>query len=265
MFTYHDFIWQSDALNVKGVSHGFSTRLGGVSKEPHLVSMNTGFFRGDSDETVRENIKRLCAYAGVSEAVVAAPQIHSVTVRTVDLSCAGEGVEREAPQPCDGFVTAEADLTLAVRVADCAPLLLCGETAEGGAVIGAAHAGWRGTAAGIAAVTVEKMKALGAGNIRAAIGACIHGCCYEVGEDMRDAVAKMQSRAFADRHIRCRGGRLYADIAGMNREILIDAGAACVDVCPECTACKPYMYHSHRATGGKRGTMAALICIGGRR
>ena len=84
MFTYHDYIWQSDALNVKGVSHGFSTRLGGVSKEPHLVSMNTGFFRGDSDETVRENIKRLCAYAGVSEAVAAAPQIHSVTVRTVD-------------------------------------------------------------------------------------------------------------------------------------------------------------------------------------
>lgn len=261
MFTYHDFIWQSDVLSAKGVRHGFSTRLGGVSTQAHLASMNTGFFRGDSDETVRENIRLLCGYVGAAKSAVGAPQMHSVTVRTVDTSCAGEGIDREAPQPCDGFVTAQEGITLMVRVADCAPLLLCGETEQGGAVIGASHAGWRGSAGGIGAVAVEKMKALGARNICAAVGACIHSCCYEVGEDMRDEVSRLQGRSFADRYIRYRDGRMYADIAGMNREILFSSGVSSVDVCPECTACKPYLYHSHRATRGVRGTMAAVICI----
>ena len=71
----------------------------------------------------------------------------------------------------------------------------------------------------------------------------------------------MRGADFADRYVSERAGQLYADIAGMNREILLSSGVEETDVCPECTACKPYLYHSHRATGGVRGTMAAVIGI----
>lgn len=261
MFTYSNYVWQSDILNIPTVSHGFSTREGGVSTVSHTASMNTGFFRGDSDEEVRKNIRLLCGYAGVSENVVCTPQIHSTEVRYVTAENVGEGIYKDVPFSCDGFVTDCEDVTLLVRVADCTPILLCAVRDDGSPVIGAVHAGWRGAAGGIAAVAADKMRALGAQDIFAAVGACIHSCCYKVGEDMRDEVARLQGATFARHHIRERDGALYADIAGINEEILRSAGVENIDVSRECTACKPGLYHSHRATGGKRGTMGAVIGI----
>lgn len=261
MFTYQNCIWQSSVLKNTHVRHGFSTRLGGISTKAHLASMNTGFYRGDSDDTVRENIRILCTLAGAPTDVVGAPQKHSVTVRRVTRENAGEGITKEAPFPCDGFFTTESGITLIVRVADCAPVLMYGELGGGKVAVAAVHAGWRGAAAGIAGVAAEKLKAVGAMNIKAAIGPCIHPCCYAVGEDMKEEVAKLRGADFADRYVSERAGQLYADIAGMNREILLSSGVEETDVCPECTACKPYLYHSHRATGGVRGTMAAVIGI----
>ncbi len=263
MFTYNSFVWQSDILNIPTVNHGFSTREGGVSTACHTASMNTGFHRGDSDGEVRENIRLLCKYTGVSENVVCTPQIHSTEVRYVTSENVGEGIFKDVPYPCDGFVTDCENVTLLVRVADCTPILLCSVRDDGSPVIGAVHAGWRGAAGGIAAVAAKKMKQLGAAGIHAAIGACIHPCCYKVGEDMRDEVARLQGAAFAGRHITERDGALYADIAGINEEMLRSAGVENIDICQECTACKPSLYHSHRATGGKRGTMGAVIGIKG--
>jgi hypothetical protein len=71
MFTYKKGIWQSDILDTAGVSHGFSTRLGGKSALSHTSSMNTGFFRGDDDALVNENIAILCRLSGVSEMLYA--------------------------------------------------------------------------------------------------------------------------------------------------------------------------------------------------
>ena len=261
MFTYENYVWQSDFLKARGVGHGFSTRQGGISTAAHTASMNTGFLRGDSDEVVRANIRMLCGYAGVSENVVCTPQIHSTEVRYVTKNNVGEGIYKDVPYSSDGFVSDCAGVTLLVRVADCTPILLCSLRDDGSPVVGAVHAGWRGAAGGIAAVAVEKMRALGAGDISAAVGACIHACCYRVGEDMRDEVAALRGSDFAKRHIGERDGALFADIAGMNEEILRSAGVEKIDVCEECTACKPDLYHSHRATGGKRGTMGALIGI----
>ena len=261
MFTYQNYVWKSDMLALPGVGHGFSTREGGVSVLPHTASMNVGFFRGDDDGVVLENIRLLCRHAGVPEGVVCTPQIHSDIIRTVGRENIGEGSVRDVPFACDGFVTSAPGVTLLVRVADCTPVLLGGLRADGAPVVGAVHAGWRGAAAGIAPKAVELLRELGAEAVYAAVGACIHDCCYEVGEDLRASVAELQGADFAARHVRERDGRLYADIAGMNRELLLSAGAAGVDVCPECTRCDPARYHSHRATGGKRGTMGAVIGI----
>lgn len=261
MFYYSNNIWRSDLLNKRGVHHGFSTREGGVSTLPHLKAMNCGFFRGEDDETVRRNIELLCSFAHCSENVVCTPQIHSTKVRYVTAENAGEGITKEVPYPCDGFVTDIPDLTLLVRTADCAPILLAGEKENGDAIVGALHAGWRGAAGGIAAEGVLMMKKLGAKNISAAIGACIHTCCYEVGEDLFTQVEALQGSEFASRHIKKKGEKLYADIAGINREILVDCGVEAIDICPHCTACHPTLYHSHRATKGNRGTMGAVISV----
>ena len=261
MFRYENNVWHSDILDMGNVHHGFSTREGGVSTLPHLKSMNCGFFRGDDDITVRENIRLLTSFAGCSENVVGTPQIHSTEIRVVFPENAGEGIVRDVPYPCDGFITDSHGLSLLIRVADCAPVLLAGEREDSSKIVAAVHAGWRGAAGGIAAKAALLMREMGAVKIYSAIGACIHSCCYQVGDDMIDSVKELRGAEFAGRHIKERDGKMYADIAGMNRELLTEAGVDGVDICPECTACRPELYHSHRMTGGKRGTMGAVISI----
>ena len=109
------------------------------------------------------------------------------------------------------------------------------------------------------AAALETLFDMGAEKIVAAIGPSIGECCYQVGEDMRDSVASLQGADFASRHVKERDGSLYANVSGINEEIMREAGVSEIDVLSECTACKPWLYHSHRATGGKRGTMAAVI------
>ncbi len=261
MFTYKKGVWQSDILNTAGVSHGFSTRLGGKSALSHTASMNTGFFRGDDDALVNENINILCRLAGVSENVVCTPQIHSDIVRYVTEENIGEGSIHDVPFACDGFVTDKSGVSLLVRVADCTPILMCGQKTDGSPVIAAVHAGWKGTVADISVRAIEKMRELGASDIKAAIGACIHSCCFQVGEDFIESVKNAKGADFASRHIEKRDGSYYADLPKMNEDILRGAGISNIDVISECTRCKHYLYHSHRATGGVRGTMGAIIGI----
>ena len=75
MFVNDYPVWRSTLLYGEGVGHAFSTRSGGVSHESHTRTMNTGFYRGDSDEVVRENIRLLCSYAWLTDNVVGTPQI----------------------------------------------------------------------------------------------------------------------------------------------------------------------------------------------
>lgn len=105
MFYYNTYTWKSNVLDVPGTAHGFSTREGGVSTLPHTASMNTGFHRGDAEETVIENIRLFCVHAGLPTDVVCTPQIHSDRIRYVTRENIGEGTLREVPYPCDGSLT----------------------------------------------------------------------------------------------------------------------------------------------------------------
>ena len=240
------------------VPHGFSTRHGGVSSLPHTAAMNLAYGRGDDENTVKKNMRIFCSAIGIDgESVVSAKQIHSTEVMTVTPENAGlEGVE------CDGFVTRDTGIALCIKIADCVPILFCDK--ENG-VIGACHAGWRGTAGGIAPVTVEKMLSLGAdrGKIQTAIGPCIHPCCYEVGGDFFEQVAALRGEDFAKRHISNSGSSLHADLTEMNKELLMSVGISekNISISDRCTCCDPKTFHSHRATGGVRGTMAAVISL----
>ena len=133
--------------------HGFSTRLGGVSVIPHLAAMNLGRKLGDDPDAVEENYRRFCAAAGIDKnALVYTDQVHSPDVVTVTAADAGRVIT------CDGLVTRSPGTAVSVRTADCVPILFWSPAG----VIGACHAGWRGTVSGVQINTVRAMEALGA-------------------------------------------------------------------------------------------------------
>ncbi|MBE6618890.1 MAG: peptidoglycan editing factor PgeF [Ruminococcaceae bacterium] len=240
-------------------AHAFSTRHGGVSTENPFKSLNLSYGRGDPDENVDKNLDIFTGLFGKDRSrLVWSGQIHSTSVLKVKEEHSGKVFD------CyDGFVTDKKGIILSVSVADCTPILL--EDRHSG-VIGALHAGWRGTVGGIAAVGVSAMTELGAKaeDICVAIGACIHDCCYEVKEDFYSSVASIKGREFADRHIKKDVfGIMHANIVSMNCEILIESGVLPenISVCTRCTCCESDLFFSHRASKGVRGGMKAAIML----
>jgi len=263
MFYSRENIVCSDILDCPGVCHGFATRRGGVSVIPEVASMNTAVRMGDTRENVDENIARLASYIGMEgDRAVYSKQVHSTDILNVlpeDTS-----VDPEIRE-FDGYVTKCRNIPLLVRAADCVPILFAGVCADGSPVVGAVHAGWRGTVLGIAPKAVERMCGLGMvkDTVRVAVGPSIHECCFEVKEDFIDSVSSLAGKAFAMRHIRQRDGRYFASLQDMNVELLTDAGVSRdrIDVCEDCTAHMSDTYHSHRATKGMRGTGGGIIGI----
>lgn len=241
-----------------GTSHCFSTRLGGVSKG-YLASLNLGIHRGDEPENVLENYRILGSAVGFEpEDLVFTRQTHTNIVRRVDEKNAGEGLFRPVVPECDALVTNTPGLALAAFTADCTPILLYDPVTG---AVGAVHAGWRGTVAGIAARAVEAMAdAYGARpeNIVAAIGPNIGGCCFETGDDVPEGLRACLGEE-AEPFIRSKGEKYLVDLKGANKRILERAGVKRVEMSDECTACRPDRYWSHRKVGQNRGSMAAII------
>ena len=143
---------QSPALLSAGISHGFTTRLGGVS-EGIYASLNLGLSRGDDRERVRENYRRVCNALSVDiNQMVLSCQVHGDRVRRVTEADLGKGLDRAVDYEADGLVTDVPGATLVVFGADCLTILLADPVKR---VIAAVHAGWRGTASGIVERAVE--------------------------------------------------------------------------------------------------------------
>ncbi|WP_239020266.1 peptidoglycan editing factor PgeF [Novacetimonas pomaceti] len=197
-------VLRAGALHV--APHGFFTRLGGVSQGPY-ASLNCSMRSGDDPAALRENRARVARTIGVSpDCLLGVTQVHGRDVVSVTAPWApGEGAR------ADAMVCARPGLALGVITADCAPVLF----SDGrGRVVGAAHAGWRGAAAGVLEATVAAMVGLGgvASDIRAVVGPCIARDSYEVGADMRDAVLALDDAAmpfFTPGH---RGGHYQFDL-----------------------------------------------------
>lgn len=240
------------------VPHGFTTRYGGVSTGI-FKSLNLGENRGDDPDAVRENYRRLQAAFGF-EKLCFTKQVHENTVRYVS--------SRDARRPfqpisyeCDGLVTDEVGLALIIFIADCIPILLADVKRP---IVAAAHAGWRGTVADIAGSAVLAMERLGSrpGDIRAAIGPGISRCCFETGPEVPAAVTDVlghDGSGFFERS--GAEGKYRVDLKAVNRALLVRRGVPPenIAVCPDCTACLPEKYWSHRVTQGRRGSQAAII------
>ena len=250
----------ADALS--GSVHCFSTRFGGVS-EGALSSLNLGTHRGDRPENVRENYRILGTAVGFSpEETIFTRQEHTDLLLRVGKQDCGTGLEREQTAVCDGLLTDEPGAALVCFGADCTTLLLFDPVRQ---AIAAVHAGWRGTAQGIAYKAVLRMQAdfgCAPEHIHAAIGPCIGRCCFEVGPEVPEAMRRSLGPD-AEAAIELHGEKAHVDLKRLNRIWLERAGVQVIDICPDCTKCQPERFWSHRVTGGNRVSQAAIIRLKG--
>lgn len=239
------------------VAHGFCTRLGGVSRGT-FASLNAGFLVGDRQEDVRQNLERVGeAFAVPQGQLLLMGQVHADRVCVID----GGQTPGELVPECDGLITARTGLALGIRTADCVPLLFVDPVRR---VIGAAHAGWRGTALGIAA----KMVGLFAENFRSraedlliAIGPAIGPCCYQVDAPVQESLCARGEGASLRP---CRQeGRWMLDLVLANRLQLLGRGVPEESILSSgiCTACRPDQFFSHRASGGTAGRLINILML----
>lgn len=247
-------------LTAEGITvpHCFTTRFGGVSTGI-FDSLNLSLNRGDAPENVVENYRRIGAVLGFTpEDVVNARQTHSDTVVRVGRKDCGKLTAMGASPVCDALITNEPGVVLFVSTADCTPILLHDPVTG---AVGAAHAGWKGTAQDIAGKTVAAMvRAFGCDpvNIRAAIGPNIGFCHFETDADVPDAMAA----AFGEEvnpFIRSEGSKYYVNLKEINALALRRAGVRQIEISDACTMCSPDRFWSHRVTRGQRGSQGAII------
>ncbi len=246
-------------LTAEGIDtpHCFTTRFGGVSTGSQS-SLNLAVGRGDSMENVETNLGILGNALGFDTGkLVMTMQIHSDIVRVVTDRDTNGLCHRNYPQ-CDALVTNTPGVALLVFTADCTPLLFHDPVTG---AVGAAHAGWRGTAQGIGARVVETMvSAFGCRpeDIRAAIGPNVGMCHFETDADVPEAMV----RSFGDEvnaFIEKRGGKYHLDLKAINALVLRRAGVRHIEISDACTMCQPHRFWSHRVTKGDRGSQGAII------
>lgn len=270
--------------------HGFSTRVGGFSRVYRQGDLNLGFTKDDSQATVERNravfLKELGAISPTrsgsvrpSWPLVTLRQIHSDLIHRVD------SVPDQLPHG-DGLITATPGLLLAIQAADCLPVIVVDAKNH---AVGVFHAGWRGTVKRIVEKGIGEMhRCFGSrpGDLRAAIGPGIRGCCYQVGEELRtkfesqfsyaarlfrevkesDPVREKYPLLFLNARAPGHGElppKLFLDLAEANRQQLLAAGLLKKNIenSQLCTNCHPEMLFSYRAEKGKTGRMMGVAGI----
>jgi hypothetical protein len=271
--------------DVPWLVHGFSTRQAGVSTCYGGKSLNLGLTPHDLQKNVERNRELFEKAVGAIDddgtpwSLLQLRQIHSAIVHRMDadsgLAAAGDGIVSNTP-----------GLLLAIKTADCVPVLVADVKRR---VVGAFHAGWRGTVARVVEKGVGEMRRQFGSDprdLRAAIGPCIRKCCYSVGAEVRAEFESQFSysgevfeEVFDSNAIHVKypllflnqrapghgdlGPEIHLDLVAANKRQLEDAGVGVehISVVEGCTACDTKRFFSHRAEFGKTGRMMAVIGI----
>lgn len=269
-----DIVRISQWQKLEWLRHGFSTRANGVSRVYGETSLNLGWTKEDDPAAVKENRRRFqqAMEDGSSPfAWVTLRQVHSGTVRFVreeDGATKGklQTAEGKAVLEGDGLVTNLPGVLLAVGTADCVPVLIVDVVKR---VVGAFHAGWRGTKAsivehGIAAMCSEYESQVV--DLLAAVGPSIGPCCYTVGDEVRKEFR--ETFQYAENLFSDSSGKASLNLWEANRRQLLEMGLADsqINVIGECTACAKdnegrKRYFSHRGEHGVAGRMLNVMGI----
>jgi YfiH family protein len=240
-----------------GIKHGIFARIGGVSDAP-WASLNLGGNVGDTPQAVRANHERMYAALGVRpERACTVWQVHGIDVVYASAPVRG----RRWLAAADAIMTDRVDTPLSMRFADCTPILIF-DPRKG--AIGMAHAGWRGTVAGMSAALVKAMIAAfncQPADMQAWIGPSISVERYQVGEEVVAAarayfgdVSELIRRDPAD-------GTAYFDLWAANRIDLKRAGVENIRIAGLCTAARTDEFFSHRAEKGRTGRFGAVMSL----
>lgn len=221
-----------------------TTRSGGTSAGPY-ASLNLGLKVNDAPDAVAANRARLRACLPAEPAWL--NQVHGNRVVEADTL--------DAPVDADAAVARNPGTVCAVMVADCLPVLLCDRK---GSVVGAAHAGWRGLAAGVIENAVQAMR-VDPGEVVAWLGPAIGPDAFEVGDDVREAFLSVDPEA-ASAFVPHRPGKWLADLFQLARQRLQRLGVGVVHGGGLCTVSDPARFYSHRRDK-VTGRMAALVWI----
>jgi YfiH family protein len=279
-------ILRSDTLaGIPWLLHGFSTRRGGVSEAYGGRALNLGITPEDTRAAVERNRKLFLQALGAIHddgatwPSVGMRQVHSSVIHRVDEVPA-------KPLQGDGLITNRSGMVLAVRVADCLPVLMADPVRR---AVGAFHAGWRGTLSRIVEKGVgEFRRQFGSdpADMTAAIGPGIHRCCYEVSEDFRDKFRAqfpyadgLFEEVFSSDPVRRKYPLLFMnqrapghgepprtvhlDLVEANRRQLLEAGVReeNIWISDLCTSCRTDLLFSHRREKGVTGRMVGAIGI----
>lgn len=285
----------SHLSNFPWLVHGFSTRTGGFSRIYGGNALNLGFTQHDSKAAVERNRSAFLIELGAGNGrqkisakshrranfppLITIRQIHADVIRLVDSP-------DESPLAGDGLITATPGLLLGIQTADCLPIILVDPKRR---AVGVFHAGWRGTIKRIVEKGVGEMRrsfGTQARDLKAAIGPGIHGCCYEVGEEVRsqfesqfayaaklfreteepDPVREKYPMLFLT--ARAPGHsilpkKIFLDLVEANRQQLLAVGVLPknIETSPLCTNCHTDLLFSYRAEKGKTGRMMAVVGI----
>ncbi len=248
---------------LEGIVHGFSSRIGGVSTGM-FSSMNLGFARGDREERVRENFRRIAAAMGFeADRIVCSDQTHTTNVRVATEADAGKGLLRPKDYTdVDALVTDVPGLVLATFYADCVPLYFVDPARR---AIGLAHSGWKGTVNNIAAATLASMRenyGTDPANVLAAVGPSICQDCYEVSEDVIGQFRERYPRELWPSLFYAKeNGKYQLNLWEACRANLTGAGVLPqhIEITDVCTCCNPGLLFSHRASHGRRGNLGAFL------
>jgi YfiH family protein len=254
-------------LEQDGFTNAFSTRLGGVSPMP-ADALNLAGFNEDAADNIYENRKRFLRLFEGSWTLTGCWQIHSADVRVV------ENEEAARPKPevlgddqyCDALVSNQTKILLAVKTADCVPILL-GDAKTG--AFAAVHAGWRGTSASIVGHAIDQLSkhySTRPEDLRAAIGPAANVCCYEVGAEV---IAQFKDRfPQADSLLEpTRDGHARIDLHKSNRDQLVSAGVLPdrIYLAPLCTMDRTDLFFSYRREKALHGRVGRLMSVIGRK
>jgi polyphenol oxidase len=240
-----DLVWLESSLGA--ATAAFSTRFGGVSEGAYR-SLNLGILTDDARDRVLANRRELARVLGRdADSIVMGRQVHGAAVQVREQAQVPDSPLREA----DAQITRSPALTPLVLVADCVPLVLASSRA-----VAAVHCGWRGVAAGLVERALSALADRAPDDVHAALGPGVGACCYQVGDEVREAF-----RARGHGGDVMPAGRLDLALAVRGELERLGLGDKRIHACGLCTSCNPELFFSHRRDRGLTGRQAGLAWL----